>query len=244
MRKKMIMGFMLASMFFSATVEAQGLNKCVDANGKVTYSDQECPGSATSHSINTVPAAVTQSSNQSPNPSFSRNMKSLYACDQGKKEACFEKEAIEKRCHLQSKEGKKYSDCAEFGSDRNKYLELRSSCKNHGSEAACATLYCLGGDAQSCERMNAAKEKNQDIRNKQIESAAQRGLPSGAGWFMSQDWSDYGDGSKAAIITCNGNKSVALKRPRDMNHRILTGVTGSEFFLTVEDAARKACAKV
>ena len=228
MRKKMIMSFMLTSMFFSVTVEAQGLKKCVDANGKITYSDQECPGSATSHSIKTVPPAVTQSSNQSPHPSFSRNMKTLYACDQGNKEACFEKETTEKRCHLQGKEGKKYSDCIEFGSDRNKYLELRSSCKNHGSEAACGTLECLGGDVNSCERMNAAKEKNQDIRNKQSESAAKHGLPSGAGWFMSQDWSDYGDGSKAAIITCNGNKSVVLKKPREMNHRILTRATASK----------------
>lgn len=247
---------MMAAAFLAVSVvlpiDAQGLKKCVDANGKVTYSDLACEAGAAASSLRISTAAPSGASSQNTNVPVSQNMRMLHACELGKKEACFEKETVEKRCRLQRKQGDgiPLSDCKAFEAERSKFQELSSACKREKREDACLILSCAGGDADSCERMKAGEQKRLQGLEKSIKTAQKQGLPSGTGWFMSQDWITGNDGRQAAVVTCNnpgkpnnGNTSVALRKVPPMTHRILTGTTGDEYFTTVEDAARKACSK-
>lgn len=234
------------------SINAQELKKCVDTNGKVTYSDQACVAGDATTSIRVSTAVSSGPSDQNIDLLVTHNMRMLRACESRKNEACFEKEIIEKRCLLQRKKGTgiPLSDCKDFESERSKFLELLSACKREKREDACLFLSCAGGETKSCELMKAAEEKKQKINEKRIEFAQKQGLPSGYGWFMSQDWHTSSDGSQAAIVTCNnpgkpnnGNTSVALRKKPPMSHLILTGSTGNEYFTTVEEAARKACSR-
>jgi hypothetical protein len=243
MKLKIVLPAAIFTVLLSMGSSAQNLKKCTSADGKVTYTDRECASAASTSTVNVFTGVTSPDSTQHAGTVISENMKTLYACDQGQKEACFTKETLDKRCKSQSKEGAQYSDCRAYAAERNKFKELASSCKNENLESACATLACIGGDNNGCERMKEAKSNREKNQAKRIEVAAKQGLPSGQGWFMSQDWRDGADGSKAAVVTCNVNISIGLKKQSATDHRILTTVTGKEIFLSVDEAAKKGCGK-
>ena len=72
-------------------IHAQSLKKCVDAKGKVTYSDQACVAGDTATSLSVSTAAPSAPTSQNINVQVTQNMRMLRACELGKKEACFEK---------------------------------------------------------------------------------------------------------------------------------------------------------
>ena len=79
----------LIGMSVALTISAQGLKKCVDVNGKITYSDQPCEAGATASSLRVSTAAPSGASIQNINVLVTQNMRMLRACELGKKEACF-----------------------------------------------------------------------------------------------------------------------------------------------------------
>ncbi|MFZ6770175.1 hypothetical protein ACO0LM_24240 [Undibacterium sp. Di26W] len=243
MKLKIVLPVAFFAVLISMAAGAQSLKKCTSADGKVTYTDRECVAAATASNVNVSAGVASPDSTKHAGTAISQNMKTLYACDQGKEVACFTKEMLDKRCKSQSKEGTRYSDCEAYGADRNKFRELVSSCKNDNREGACATLSCIGGDNNACDRMKDAMGDREKTHGKRIEAAARQGLPAGKGWFMSQDWRDGANGSKAAIVTCNANTSIVLKKQSSMDHRILTSVTGEAVFLSIDEAAIKGCGK-
>jgi len=180
------------------------------------------------------------------------NIQILRACDLGKNDACFEKDILEKRCLSQRKHGSEglLSDCKEFESDRNNYRRILSDCKFQKREDACSFIACAGGDIKGCEQMKAVEAKHQKSIAERMATAQKQGLPSGYGWYMSQAWHTYSDSMQAAMVTCShpgkpddGNISVALTKKLPNPNLIQTGVTGKEYFTTVDEAARKACDK-
>lgn len=244
---KVLLMFLFVSFSIATTGAASGQNlkKCVDANGKVTYSDQECSETSASFSVSGIRnGSATQTAMDVFDKPISRNLKILYACELGKKEACFEKETLDKRCSLQSKQGVKFSDCQIYSADKKEINDLLRNCKTENRADACLKLSCIAGDEGDCSRAKQEKEKREKNQMKHVEEVATKGLPSGPGWYMSQDWTAVGNGTNAAIITCKDNSSVVLKRNSSSLQRISTSVTGNDYFLTIEEAARKACKSV
>ncbi|HJU70870.1 MAG TPA: DUF4124 domain-containing protein [Paucimonas sp.] len=242
MRVLLMFLFVSFSIATTGAASGQNLTKCVDANGKVTYSDQECPGTSTSLLVSGISnGSATQTATDIFEKPIPRNMKILYACELGKKEACFEKETLDKRCSLQFKQGVKFFDCQAYGTDKKEITDLLRNCKKENQADACLKLSCIAGDERDCSRAKQEKEKREKNRMRHVEDVAKKGLPSGSGWYMSQDWRDVGNGMNAAIITCKENSSVVLKRNSSSLQRISTSMTGNEYFLTIEEAARKAC---
>lgn len=241
---KALLMFLFVSFSVATTGAASGQNlkKCVNANGKVTYSDQECSGTSTSLVVSRISngSAAQPTTNIVEKP-IPRNMKILYECELGKKEACFEKETLDKRCSMQSKQGVKFSDCQAYGTDKKEINDLLRNCKTENRADACLKLSCIAGNEGDCSRAKQEKEKHEKNGMRHVEEIAKKGLPSGSGWYMSQDWRDGGNGTNAAMITCKDNNSVVLKRNSSSLQRISTSVTGNDYFLTIEEAARKAC---
>lgn len=237
---KTAMSACAAALFiFAGSVHA--LNKCTDTNGRITYSDQPCAASSQSASLGISHSPAHNDSNAGSSPP--RNMKTLYACERGKKDACYEKEMLDKRCLLQRKEGsgEPLSDCRAYEADRAKFREWLHACRTKNHAQACLPLDCVEGRQGACEQWQQAQQANRQSHDEFLARARSQGLPSGKGWAMTQAWRAAGDGSQSAIITCQSGTSVALHRKPPQTHHILTGVTGNAYFTTVEDAAMKAC---
>lgn len=243
MKLKIALPVLFFAVLISMAVGAQNLKKCTSADGNVTYTDRECVTAATVSNVNVSAGVASPDSTKHTGTAISQNMKTLYACDQGKEGACFTKEMLDKRCTSQRKEGTRYSDCEAYEADRNTLKQLISSCKNENQKGACATLLCIGGDNYACDRMKEVMGDREKTHGKRIEAAAKQGLPSGKGWFMSQDWRDGANGSKTASVDCNANTSIVLIKQSAADYRVRTSVTGEEIFLSIDEAAKKGCSK-
>lgn len=57
---------------------------------------------------------------------------------------------------------------------------------------------------------------------------------------MHEDWYKHGDGRMTTSIICNASSSVSLIRKPPILDRIFTSMTGDEYFVTVDAAAKKA----
>lgn len=224
----------------------QGLKKCVAADGKVIYSDQACVTGSTSSTVSlpTVAPPIL-----SPTATVAKNTwQTISACEAGSKAACSEKESRERRCKEDRKQGRLSSDCKAYETERDEFLHLQHECKTRNRESACSALSCANGDKGSCERWLVVRDREKNAGQNQLamqrEIARAKALPVGDGWFMSQDWRDDGNGRQNAIVTCNAHTSVALVRSRYMTNRVYIGYNGKEFFLTAEEAAKKACSSL
>jgi hypothetical protein len=224
--------------------KASAINKCVDAGGKIAYSDQPCTGAAAASKIDVGAATATSSSGQSPAVAIAPGLKILQACEEKRPGPCFQKEMLEKKCRVPGTQHFKNSlaECRTYQADHKKFDSLQGDCQSGRLPAACNTLACAGGDNMACERMKTADSGQQRREDERVETTRQKGLPSGSGWYMSQDWSKYPDGRLAATINCSAKSSVMLIRKPPILERIFTSMTKDQHFVTVEEAAKTACA--
>jgi hypothetical protein len=224
---------------------AFGINKCVDKEGRVAYSDQPCAGAATASRIEAPPPAASPSSSALPAASAAlpANLKMLQACASGGSGACFQRDLLDKKCLVSGSDRMDTSkpECKTYWEDTKRFRSLKDDCRNGRVPSACFTLACAGGDASACDRMKGAGDAREDREAVRRQAARERGLPSGPGWYMHEDWYKHGDGRMTTSVICNANSSVSLIRKPPFLDRIFTSMTGDEHFSTIDAAAKKAC---
>lgn len=243
--------FLFVAAFVAAwlAAPAHGVNKCVDRDGRTSYSDQPCAGATKSSQLElpaTLPttASVSPAPGQVPAPAVSANLKQLQLCDMGRSGACFQRDLLDKKCRLGGGDRIDTSrpECRDYRDDLKKFQALRDQCRHGRVAAACFTLACAEGDASACQRLQGSTTSSQDREAVRRQAARESGLPSGPTWYMSQDWFKQGDGRMTASINCSATTSIALIRKPPVLERIYTTVTGDQYFVRLEDAAARACA--
>lgn len=233
----------LSAAYCTVASPAFGINKCVDKEGRVAYSDQPCAGAASVSRVEVPTASTSTAAAPLAAAALPANLKMLQACASGSSGACFQMDLLDRKCLKPGSDRMETSksECKSYREDTKRFTSLKDDCRNGRVPAACFTLACAGGDASACNRMTGAGDAREDREAVRRLAARERGLPSGPGWYMHQDWYRGGDRRMTTSVICSASSSVGLIRKPPILDRIYTTMTGDEHFTTIEAAAKKAC---